>query len=73
MELHNSGHPRHVVYHRHYEDLLREYVATSAPGRLFRQNAAELRIAAQRVQERSEQLQREINDLKLAFDLRKSS
>ena len=73
VQLHNSGHPRHAVYHRHYEDLLREYVATSGPGRLLRQEAGELRTAAEEVQERSEQLQREMNDLKLAFDLRKSA
>ena len=29
VALHNSGHPRHARYHRHYEDLLREYVVST--------------------------------------------
>jgi len=71
VQLHNTGHPRHRIYHQHYEDLLRQYVATAGPARLMREEARQVSIVAQETREHSERLKGEMRDLKDAFDILK--
>ncbi|HYR90458.1 MAG TPA: hypothetical protein VE422_40690 [Terriglobia bacterium] len=73
VQLHNTGHPRHRIYHYHYENLLRQYVATAVSARLMLEEARRVSIVAQETREHSERLKGEMRDLKDTFDILKST
>ena len=57
--LHNSGFKDHHKYHRHYEDLLRQYLAAALPAVLLQERTQALKEQAKLLMERSHELIRE--------------
>src|SRR5262249_10911940 len=67
VELHNSGHPRHAVYHEHYERLLNQSVRSAHSAWILCEEVRRRTDQAMNTWKRSEELRRELDELTAAL------